>query len=390
MAARKHGKHGKDTPRAQKGLTVAACVLAACLLAIVGLTVKFSAGSTWFDDAQNSATPAAKEGNTPVPTTTPEALLGSVSDSKIVGAKNASASEDDAAQEGTKGAQQKVTEGAGAAGVAGTTGAAEAAQDMSAHLSPALVLEHVPADKEVRAFSINAARTNPELTQEARAGVQDAVLAIEDAGYACSALLLDVQSGCGLAYNADEAIYTASSFKAPLSDYVLENGLASEWDLGNIEASILYSDNDAFEALATAHMGAAYEEWVGVHGIAYDGWSPWYPKASAKAMAACWVDIYHYIHSADEQAAWFGDLLANTNLSFIRSALEGLDVHVQNKAGWLTDDEFGNSVSDCALVRAGGRDYLLIVMSSQPSWGEAHERVQNLARALFTCREFLN
>ncbi|MBQ9068906.1 MAG: serine hydrolase, partial [Eggerthellaceae bacterium] len=155
------------------------------------------------------------------------------------------------------------------------------------------------------------------------------------------------------------------------------------------EASILYSDNDSYEALASPYMDDRFITWLHEHGIDYDEWSPWYPTANAAGMASCWTDIYRYLRSGESDAPWLEEMHANTNVSFVRDALEGQDVRVLNKAGWLADDEY-NAVADCGIIETQGRSYLIAVLSSQPSYGEAHERVKELVRALFDSRDSLS
>ena len=266
--------------------------------------------------------------------------------------------------------------------------AQEAARDFSDEVTSTSIIEKVPEVTAASIFSLNEKRQDPAVSEEQLASVQAAADDISAAGYTYTAIFLDINSGQGIAINPDEAVYTASSFKAPFVDFLLENNLASEWETYNMEASVLHSDNDTFEALASGHMDETYRSWLDKHVITYDEWSPWYPHASARSMAACWADIYHYIRSDDTQAAWFKDLLANTNISFIRNALEGEDVQVWNKGGWLADPEY-NAVADCGIIESNGRSYLMAILTSQPSWGETQERVQNLARALWDCKDAL-
>ena len=105
-------------------------------------------------------------------------------------------------------------------------------------------------------------------------------------------------------------------------------------------------------------------------------------------MAACWADIFRYLEREDESAEWFASLLENTNISFIRNALEGRDVRVLNKGGWLADPEY-NAVCDCGIVESDGRRYLLVALSDQPSEGLAQARLSDLIRALYDSRDAL-
>ncbi len=260
--------------------------------------------------------------------------------------------------------------------------AQEAARDFSDEVTSTSIIEKVPEVTAASIFSLNEKRQDPAVSEEQLASVQAAADDISAAGYTYTAIFLDINSGQGIAINPDEAVYTASSFKAPFVDFLLENNLASEWETYNMEASVLHSDNDTFEALSGTFEFTGKDTLT----VSYDECTLGFVLAAS--MAACWADIYHYIRSDDTQAAWFKDLLANTNISFIRNALEGEDVQVWNKGGWLADPEY-NAVADCGIIESNGRSYLMAILTSQPSWGETQERVQNLARALWDCKDAL-
>ena len=245
----------------------------------------------------------------------------------------------------------------------------------------------MPRDREAHSFALADDQDAPALPPEQLDAISRAAQAIDEVGFACSYVLVDLQTGRGISGNADEALYTASSYKAPLTFFLIQGGNDFERDLA--EASILYSDNDSYEALASPYMDDRFITWLHEHGIDYDEWSPWYPTANAAGMASCWTDIYRYLRSGESDAPWLEEMHANTNVSFVRDALEGQDVRVLNKAGWLADDEY-NAVADCGIIETQGRSYLIAVLSSQPSYGEAHERVKELVRALFDSRDSLS
>ena len=75
--------------------------------------------------------------------------------------------------------------------------------------------------------------------------------AIEDAGYKVGYVLLDVNTGATISYNADAAFYSASSLKGPyvaaLARYGLGDGIESL--SGLVSATIEQSDNVAYAIL---------------------------------------------------------------------------------------------------------------------------------------------
>ena len=380
MVKGKHSKKGQGTHSAWK---LAAGVL--CLALFCGMGGLYYLNST--GSASSSLTPS---GLTPSDTSSqaPSATSSTIDIAKQTEEAKKRAEAEAAAKKERAEAEAAQEKERAEAEAAAKKEAQEAAQDFSDKVTSATIIEKIPEVTTASIFSLNEKRLTPAVSEEQLASVQAAADDISEAGYAYTAIFLDINSGQGIAVNPNEAVYTASSFKAPLVDFLLENDLASEWEIYNIEASILYSDNDAFEALASSHMDETYRTWLDEHAITYDEWGPWYPHASAGSMSACWADIYHYIQTDAANAVWFKDLLANTNISFIRNALDGEDVQIWNKGGWLADPEY-NAVADCGIIESNGRSYIMAILTNQPSWGEAQERVQNLARALWDCKDAL-
>jgi hypothetical protein len=62
---------------------------------------------------------------------------------------------------------------------------------------------------------------------------------------------------------------------------------------------------------------------------------------------------------------------------------------VYDKAGWISDDYWGNAVNDCAFIEMDGRVYLLSIITSQPDDASSEQAVANLAYALMSSREAL-
>lgn len=147
------------------------------------------------------------------------------------------------------------------------------------------------------------------------------------AGY----LLLDLQSGRGIAANLDERIYGASSIKGPFCTYVSEALFPnSEEDLkaprkALVEKTILYSDNDSYQKLRRDYAGLGFDDWLteaGVRtGLVTD---TYYPEYSARESALLWLKTYNYLEgSGTSTAAWLSDLFEQTQVSFLRNGIVG-------------------------------------------------------------------
>ena len=228
-----------------------------------------------------------------------------------------------------------------------------------------------------------------------------------------SMVLVDAQTGSGLAYQPDLVVYGASSFKALYSMYVceslvekgevsLDDYCAVNWVADSsggysggsypvyelIEAAVIYSNNNAYGALRDAFDFEGFDDWVtglGANDAVYREDS-WFPTYAARSSARLWSEMLAYVGGGSETAQWLWDLTGQTTVSFIRDGLEGLDAVVHNKAGWCSDsDPSYNSVSDAGVVDLDGRTYIMSIMTGMPDTESNRALVGQLARALADC-----
>lgn len=251
-------------------------------------------------------------------------------------------------------------------------------------------LSSIPEDKDLSTFVAYGSHDKPKLDDTATKTLKKAIRKIEDADAECSAVLVDLRTGCGIAYNAGKTVYTASAFKAPFVLYLMDvaDEEIDEGKRDDIEAAIRYSSNEAYDSIALSHSDDDYIDWQESYGIEYHSHTPYYPFASAASMTRIWADLYQYLKSDSKDAKWLSGLLKDTSRSFIREAVAGKGVTVLNKAGWIADDEY-EATTDCAYIEAGDRPYLMTVLTSQPYSQTAAERTEALANALFDARELL-
>ena len=250
-------------------------------------------------------------------------------------------------------------------------------------------LSAIPRSEGFGGFSLAAGAEAPIPTPSARDAIGTAYADIEDAGD-CGFVFMNLKTGRGLCYNSGTPIYSASAFKAPYVYYLLANAeqgaLLSDDDRANIEAALVNSDNDAYDALHYAHDTQDYYSWLASHGVTDDPYYGFYPNIDAATMAQLWCEVYQYLESGTDEAKWMKDLLAHTSVSFIRDGLADDDVTVWDKGGWISDED-GTAVNDAGVVEgADGSRYVMVVLTGQDNGGESQRRVGALAKALYDAR----
>lgn len=270
----------------------------------------------------------------------------------------------------------------------------------------------------------------PSLSDEQQASIQAALAPFAENDRTVGFCIVDLQTGSGYAYNIDEQVYGASSFKGPYLVYVcqevLEPGNLSVGAIDDLAAdTITWSDNSSYHKLRYTCEG--YEEktlpnWLADMNIsttlATDTAFPHYaPRDSLKL----WMNAYLYFQTGDEDlVTWMEDLFSSTEFSMIRDAVEleemsgeeALEeqyvdfstpvelasarleesrkpsVTVYDKGGWIGGEE-DNALIDAGIVVEGDRAYLFTIMTGARDTDANRLYVTALAQAVWDARETL-
>lgn len=278
------------------------------------------------------------------------------------------------------------------------------------------VMDSIPQTTGLETFTLTNSGKHvaaPKLASDETAAIKSAISAVEEYGDV-SLVLINLDTGCGIAYNPDAPVYGAGSFKAPYALYIcetfVENGAFSipgisalgdddfygegSFVKSLIENAVVNSDNDSFATLRGMYDFQGFDEWItalGATDATYtdESWFPWY---SARSSAKLWAEMLEYWRGGSDTALWLQSLCAETNQSFLRDATEPLGAEVLNKAGWCSGYDYDldfNSICDAGVVRIGNEFYLASVMTGAPDDDDNRALVEELIAALFTARDSL-
>lgn len=279
--------------------------------------------------------------------------------------------------------------------------------------------EQLSGEAGIQTFSLAGAQAS-ELSWENEVALQMAVATMAakaDAGF----VLVDVDTGSGVAYNVDAQVYGASSIKGPFATYVCEelidagrlsltsscpasrsimvdlNGYygtsASSYAVQTLlEASVTESDNNSFSFMRYAYTSLAWDEWVsslGADELTANTSDKWWPFVvySARSSIEVWAETYNYLQTGSEASQLLSGWLGDTSVSFLRDAISSTGATVQNKAGWCPDSEGDYAgVCDAGIVQLDGHTYLMSVMTGLSDSTSARESFQDFAAAIFAVR----
>lgn len=283
---------------------------------------------------------------------------------------------------------EKVAKGVEAMGITGTAYSQDGTMRSLKDIDASAMLA-IPGSQAIEAITIDNGAVTTSACPFDTSSIKSAISTIEEQAD-CGFVFVDMTTGRGVAYNADEPIYIASAAKVVLTHFALQNGAAGdEGERFNIEEAILYSDNDAYEGFGYNYSSDGYGEWLSSHDVWFDDYVfDLYPPMSARSLASFWVDILHYIGDGSEDAQWFAGLLSSTETSFIRDATSQTGAFVMNKGGWIAEEGYA-SVTDAGIIQLDGRTYLMVIVTGQFDEGITEENVTALASALFDSRDQL-
>lgn len=296
----------------------------------------------------------------------------------------------------------------------------EAQPAARASFAPSLAdLAALPDQADPFAFCLDPDGSDaaPSLSEASAERLREAHGAFAERGWDVGYLVVDLETGCGLAGNLDSTAYGASTFKALYALYLCEtqldpglaaldtpcyegpatpfmdpggtylhDGLAS-YPLGTLAAdSIALSDNDSYRILRASY-DAGFPAWLEQHGLPSSLADDWYPTYSTRTAGMLWLLMAQYLDGGSASAAWLTELLGQTETSFLRDALGSQAAAVLGKAGWYADDDPAFcGVCDAGIASAGGRRFLVCAMSNAPFSQESEELLENLLATAFEAR----
>lgn len=251
---------------------------------------------------------------------------------------------------------------------------------------------------QLSSFTLVSGGSAAQLTDEQSAAV-NAALSNMTASHNTGVLFINLSTGKGLAYNLDERVYGASSFKGPYATYLSQHLADGEAGLSSSARSLMasmvtQSDNDAFKTLRNTYDSSGFTNWLSECGVATDIASDThFPRYSARESALLWLHTYRYLNTGTENANALAELFKQTNTSFIRNGVSSVDggATVMNKAGWSASGTRFTGLCDGGLITtADGTTYLMSLMSDAPDGYPYTGYLSDLAAALYNAKSALD
>lgn len=188
-------------------------------------------------------------------------------------------------------------------------------------------------------------------------------------------LLLDLETGAGLAYNIDSTYYSASSIKGiniPAICALCSGSFEANKSL--MESTLVYSDNAAYERVFDTYneripnISNAWRKKARLDG---QYWDRLYTNYSTREFAQLWCVTWGYLIKDTETTNTLRGWMSASRHSCFADAFGGREGYtVCSKAGWENTAEKKACCEGGFLVTPGGT-YLLCVMTDWSGYPEA-------------------
>lgn len=249
---------------------------------------------------------------------------------------------------------------------------------------------------------------NVDLTDPALDKVKDEISKFDSLNF-FSFKMLDINTGKGISYNADEKTTSQSTIKGPFCASVIENNpSAFVQDKELFKQTITVSNGEAYEALRDKYGTTNFKNWCEELDIDISIATTLYPRnMTANIMTKIWQKMYKVLND-EKMPKEFVDYFTGTKFSAIYKEL-GSKYKTQSKPGWengTTDDALSDdpdvpcdakhtdgdptndeiATNDAGIIYANGKPYIFVIFTSVSS---NPERLQPLISAIDEYHSFV-
>ena len=178
-------------------------------------------------------------------------------------------------------------------------------------------------------------------------------------------LLLDLETGAGLAYNIDTIYYSASGIKAhnmcALCYFVPESFTNSK---SGMQATLQYSSNADYERVFNSYNDNIPNQWRERAHLGKQQWGRMYTNYSTRDNAKLWLCDWDFLSGDSEAARALCSWMEASRASAFAAVVGEREGYINcSKAGWESDTVHG--CNEGGFIQTPGGTYLLVIMTSQ-------------------------
>ena len=189
-----------------------------------------------------------------------------------------------------------------------------------------------------------------------------AIRRIRKKGKTCSFVVMNLQSGKMISYNAKASFFGASTVKGPYTIAVCRSDKTA-WDQNSAEIRkiIIKSDNGAYTRFRSHYGNGPMKSLYRLAGRSDTSWSQTWPDTNAAGLARLWCAGYIYLKRTGTDA----DSLRPLFKHILRSPIDRtLKCRTYNKSGWMFISDGRTNLNDAGIVMSENGPYVIAVLTT--------------------------
>ena len=236
------------------------------------------------------------------------------------------------------------------------------------------VLDRVKGGQKIR--KVNGAR----LSKASRAQIKKAVKRIHKKGAQVGFVVMDLQSGHMISYDAKTVFFGASTIKAPYVTAV-NQAQSGAWNADNVrmKKAVINSDNQAYAFLRIKYGSAPMSALCKKTHVSQSKTARIWPYYNARDLAKLWCGSYTYLKKNQTTPEKLRNALARSKRSAAHNALKET---AYTKPGWMYFymRPHRKNLHDAGIVMGESGPYVFAVMTTLD--GGEMKALKELVRAL--------
>jgi hypothetical protein len=220
--------------------------------------------------------------------------------------------------------------------------------------------------------AINSAKGSKSITSfggyapssAVKKSLQTSLSSIQTRGYGVGFMMVDLTTGQGIAYNADQSFYSASTIKGPYVASVVsaKPSSALTWR-STMEATIRQSSNDGYASLRNAFGPSPMQQWCSKVGVPSSVASYNYTNFSTRTLTKLWLQNYTFFTGGEKNSKLCQSWFTSSRNSVIHATL-GKYHYMNTKPGWIGSS--ARAANDAGIVWGNGGPYLITILTNAP------------------------
>ena len=199
-------------------------------------------------------------------------------------------------------------------------------------------------------------------------------------GFSPAFLLLDLETGAGLAYHIDEVYYSGSGVMGiNMTGLCALDSKAFSSSSAGIESAVKYSSNSAYEAVFDNYDANTFNKWREKAHLDKQDWGKQYTRYTTRQFAQLWLANWDYLKGDSDAAKKLREWMEDSRQSAFAAVFGQMSGYTNcSKPGWESGDNA--TCNEGGYVVTPDGTYLLCIMCDDEAYPD--EKLVDLVKVI--------